>query len=319
MKTIGFPISTKENENRRAILPNDLEFVRHPEMVFIEKGYGSVLGISDGEYEMTGVNVSDRETIMRRDIIVDPKIGDADYLANLNNQTVFGWVHAVQNKHITDALIAQKLTVFAWEDMFMDGRHVFYRNNEIAGEAAVIHAYMLFGAFPNETKVAVIGRGNIARGAIKILNYMGAHVTVYDRKTENLLRKELGNFDVIVNAIVWDTTRKDHIIFEADLFRMKANSLIIDVSCDRGGAVETSKPTSIQDPIYLVHGITHYVVDHTPALFFRSTTKELSSVVKHYIDAFICSEHPVELHNSKIIEKGQIIDQRIIDFQSSLK
>ena len=114
--------------------------------------------------------------------------------------------------------------------MYHLNRHTFWRNNEIAGEAAVMHAYLLHGIFPYNTKVAVLGRGNSARGAVKTLNYMGADITVYDRRTEELFREELPKYDVVVNAILWDTSRKDHIIYKEDLKRMKRGAMIIDIS-----------------------------------------------------------------------------------------
>lgn len=317
MKTIGLPISHKENEKRRALVPSDIQYLKHPECVFIETGYGEVLGYSDEDYTCFGVQVQSREDVLKKDIICDPKIGDADYLDVLNEQTIFGWIHAVQNRDITDRIIASKLTGYAWEDMYEDGRHSFWRNNEIAGEAAVFHAYMCHGVFPYNTKAAVLGRGNIARGAIKTLNYMGAEVRQYDRKTEGLFQKELGQFDVIVNAILWDTSRKDHIIYREDLKRMKKNALIIDVACDRNGGVETSIPTTIEEPTYQVDGITHYVVDHTPSLFWKTATESLSAEFVKYIDYLIedkADNSPVlsACHN---FEYGNILDDRINKFQ----
>jgi N5-(carboxyethyl)ornithine synthase len=108
---------------------------------------------------------------------------------------------------------------------------------------------------------------------------MGADVVVYDRHTEQLLSKELGEYDVIVNALLWDTKRTDHIIYREDLKRMKKGAMIIDVSCDRAGAIETSVPTTLENPTYVVDGITHYVVDHTPSLFYKTTSKCISEVV----------------------------------------
>lgn len=318
MKTVGLPISHKENEKRRALVPSDIQYLKHPERVFIETGYGEVLGYSDEDYTRFGVQVQSREEVLKKDIICDPKIGDADYLDVLNEQTIFGWIHAVQNRDITDRIIASKLTGYAWEDMYEDGRHSFWRNNEIAGEAAVFHAYMCHGVFPYNTKAAVLGRGNIARGAIKTLNYMGAEVRQYDRKTERLFQKELGQFDVIVNAILWDTSRKDHIIYREDLKRMKKNTLIIDVACDRNGGVETSIPTTIEEPTYQVDGITHYVVDHTPSLFWKTATESLSAEFVKYIDYLIEGDFescPIlqACHN---FEKGVILDERINKFQN---
>ena len=317
MKTIGLPISHKENERRRALVPNDIQYIKHPEMIFIETGYGDVLGFTDEDYIKRGVKVGTCSEILSKDIICDPKIGDAEYLEQLNGQTIFGWVHAVQNRDITDKIIAHRLTSYAWEDMYEEGRHSFWRNNEIAGEAAVFHAYMCHGIFPYHTKAAVLGRGNIARGAIKTLNFMGAEVVQYDRKQEALFRKELDRYDVVVNGILWDTSRKDHIIYREDLKRMKHNALIIDISCDRNGGVETSVPTTIEQPIYVVDGVTHYVVDHTPTLFWKTASESLSAEFVKYADAFIedsANDNPV-LNGCHNFEKGEILDDRIRKFQ----
>ena len=318
MKTVGFVISHKENENRRALVPEDISKVKNKHLLFIEKGYGDVLGYTDDDYLSQGIGgVCSREEILKKDIICDPKVGDAEYLEQLHEQTIFGWIHAVQNRDITDKIINAKLTAFAWEDMFEMGRHVFWRNNEIAGEAAIMHAYLLHGIFPYNTKVAVLGRGNTARGAIRMLNDMGAQVCTYDRKTERLFQKELGQFDVVVNSILWDTTRKDHIIYREDLKRMKPGAMIVDISCDRAGAVETSIPTTIENPDYIIDGIRHYVVDHTPSLFYKSTSFSISKVVVSFLDYLIsdCNIEEKTLNESLIIEDGMIVDQRIIDFQ----
>lgn len=317
MKTVGLPISHKENEKRRTLIPSDIQYIAHPEQIYVETGYGEVLGFTDEDYTSLGINVASREDVLKKNIIADPKIGDADYLEQLNCQTIFGWVHAVQNRDITDKIIAHKVTSFAWEDMYENGRHSFWRNNEIAGEAAVFHAYMCHGVFPYNTKAAVLGRGNIARGAIKTLNYMGAEVIQYDRKTEHLFQKELDQFDVVVNGILWDTSRKDHIIYREDLKRMKRNALIIDVACDRNGGVETSIPTTIENPTYQVDGITHYVVDHTPSLFWKTTSESLSAEFVKYID-YLIEDKPLDcevLRHCHNFEKGQILDDRINKFQ----
>ena len=316
MKTVGFPISHKENENRRAIVPAHLAQIAHPELLFFEKGYGDILGVGDNEYAQLGCHIVPHEETLKQDIICDPKIGDADYLSDLKNQTIFGWIHATQNRDITDKLIDGGLTAYAWEKMSHKGQHVFWRNNELAGEAAVMHAFQCYGRMPYETKVAVIGRGNTARGAIKVLNMLGADVRQYDRRTEELLRDELGQYDVIVNCILWDVMRKDHIIYRDDLKRMKRNSMIIDVSCDRNGGIETSVPTTIEEPTYSVDGVLHYVVDHTPALFYKTFTWNNSEVIWPYIDELQCSECGEVLSQALITEQGEIVDPEIRKYQN---
>jgi len=317
IRTIGFPISHKENENRRAIVPKDIVSLTNPDKVYIEEGFGKVLGISDDEYSNAGCKIVSHEEVLKQDIICDPKIGDADYLEKLNNgQIIFGWIHATQNRDITDKLIKNGLTAFAWEKMFEKGRHVFWFNNELAGEAAVLNAFQCYGELPYSLNVAVIGNGNTARGAVRVLNMLGAHVMQYSRYTEELLREELSNYDVIVNCVLWDVNRKDHIISRVDLQRMKKNAMIIDVSCDRNGGIETSIPTTIESPTYYVDGVLHYVVDHTPSLFYKTFSYQNSTIIVPYINMLMnCKEDEV-LFSSKIIESGNIIDDEIIRYQN---
>ena len=322
MKSIGLIISHKENEKRRALIPADICKIRNKDKIFIEKGYGDELGLSDEDYLSQGIGgVCTRDEILRKDIICDPKIGDGEYLKDLKKQTIFGWVHAVQNREIADKIITNCLTAYAWEDMYETGRHIFWRNNEIAGEAAIMHAFLLHGLFPYNCTVAVLGRGNVARGALKTLHYLGGvNVKVYDRHTEALFRKELSEFDVVVNAILWDTRRTDHIIYRDDLKRMKKGAMIIDISCDRCGGVETSVPTEISNPVYMVDGIRHYVVDHTPSLFYKTTTMSLSEEFCKYADFLIedRAEECETLRKALIIKDGEIIDPRIISFQNRI-
>lgn len=319
MKTVGFIMSSKENEHRRAILPPDIDSIKNKTFICIESGYGRNLGYSDDDYRDLGCRILSRDEILQCDIICDPKVGDAEYLNKLKNQTVFGWVHAVQNREITNKLISNKLTAICWEDMFDDERHVFWRNNEIAGEAAIMHAFQCFGIMPYNTKVALLGRGNVSNGALKILTLLGADVTVYSRNMEHLFKKELSIYDVVVNAILWDTSREDHIIYRKDLRewkKCKQNCLIIDISCDKNGGIETCVPTTIEKPIYETEGVLHYAVDHTPSLFYRTTTISISKSVAKYIDMIIEDKLNDVLINSVEVEKGIIKDKRIIEFQN---
>ena len=316
MKTIGFVKSDKENEYRIALVPKDLRKIKNTNMIYIEKGYGNENNYSDEEYSSMGCHIVSKEEVLGKDIIVDPKIGDAKYLNSLKNKIVFGWIHAVQNRDITDCFINNKLTGYAWEEMFEEGRHVFWRNNEVAGEAAVMHALIIHGIMPYDAKVAIIGNGNTSRGAYRVLTQLGAKVKTYNRKTENLFRKEIGEFDIVVNAVLWDVTRKDHIINKKDLSRMKCGGLLIDISCDKNGAIETSVPTTINNPTYFIDGIRHYVVDHTPSLFYKTISKELSKEVSKYIDDLIEEKTNIMLEKCKIIENGVILDKNINIYQS---
>lgn len=316
MKTVGFPICHKENEKRRTVLPRHIMRMKNADKLCFEKGYGEVLGISDEEYRACGCHMISREETLDQDIICAPKIGDAEYIGRLQNQIIFGWVHATQNKELTDQLVQGKITAYAWEKMYDRGRHVFWKNNELAGEAAVLHAFQCYGKMPYEVKAAVLGRGNTARGAIKILNKLGASVTQYNRNTVELFKEELSKYDVVVICVLWDITRKEHIIYKSDLSEMKRGSMIIDVSCDKNGAVETSVPTTIDDPTYMVEGILHYVVDHTPAIFYKTFTYCNSEILYPYLDQLIEGKEDKVLQDAQIVREGKIIDPEIVKFQN---
>lgn len=316
MKTVGFPISQKENEKRRALVPQDVAKLKYPGQLYIESGYGDVLGYSDADYEAQGCHIANFASVISCDIICDAKIGDEPFLKDLKEgQIVFGWVHAVQHRDITDAIALKNGTAYCWEDMFEAGRHSFWRNNEIAGEAAILHAFQCWGKMAYDCNVAVIGRGNVARGALKILDKLGAKVTTYDRRTEKKFQAELGHYDVLVNGILWDTSRTDHIIYKEDLKRLRPGALIIDISCDTNGGVETSRSTTIEEPTYVLDGVMHYVVDHTPSLFYKTVSESLSAEVVKYLDQLIEDRPGEVLLACRSIHEGQILDPRIIDFQ----
>src|SRR5690625_2812817 len=200
------------------------------------------------------------------------------------------------------------------------GRLVFWRNKAIGGESARMHASTWHGNMPYATTVACFGRGTVATGSTRLLARLGAQVSVYDRRTEELLSKELGKFDVIVNAITWDTTRTDHIIYKKDLERMKHDAFIIDISCDEAMAIETSKPTTVDNPTYFVDGILHYAVDHTPSLFYKTATDTISREVIKYLPFIMNSQETTDqvLKPAVIIEKGKIRDKKIIKQQLQL-
>lgn len=321
MKTIGFVISHKNNEKRRALLPNDISKIKNPQQLFFEEGYGESVGFSDEEYAKYGCNIAPRCEALKCDIICDVKLGDAEYLEEVDsNKMLFGWAHAVQGIEFTNSVLKNDHTVLAWEEIFEGGRYIFYRNREVAGEAAILQAYRYSGKMPYDTRVAVLGNGQTAKGALRILHGLGADVDVYGRKLENLFKEKMYEYDVIVNCVMWDTSREDRIIYKEDLKKFKKGTLIIDVSCDPYLEIETSHPTTIDAPVYEVDGVIHYAVDNTPAMYPITVTKVLSEGISKYIDVLINRDvdaYPDNLKEAVVIKSGHIIDRRITEFRES--
>lgn len=314
MNTIGFVISRKKNEKRRAIVPEDIKNIKNKKNVYIEKGYGEILGITDEEYKNMGVNVVPLNEVLTQDIICDPKIGEADYIEKLSsNQIIFGWMHAESNSDLVEKIINKKITAIAWEEMYHLNRHVFWKNNEIAGETAILHAFTLLGKSPSDCYVALIGKGNVSMGAYRMLSSLSSKVKIFDRKNVSNIREELQNFDMVVNGVLWDKKRNDHLIYRDDLKKFKKLSMIVDISCDESGAIETSKPTTFENPIYSVDNVIHYVVDHTPTIFSHSVTNNISSEICKYIDVLIEDKiiQNLTLSDAIIASNGSIKDIKL--------
>ncbi len=167
---------------------------------------------------------------------------------------------------------------------------------------------------PYDCKVAIIGNGQTAKGAMRILHGLGATIDVYGRKLETLFRKKMYDYDVIVNCVMWDISRKDHLIYKEDLKKMKANSMIIDVSCDPYLGIETSHATTIDDPVYEVDGVIHYSVDNTPAMFPFTVTKVLSEGCARIFDDVIEDNYTEPLKTAIVIDKGHIVSDSVRSF-----
>jgi N5-(carboxyethyl)ornithine synthase len=317
-KSMGFVVSSKENERRRALLPPEVAQLRRADRLLFEAGYGEAMGYGDDDYRQGGAHIVTREEAFAQPIVCNPKPLQPDEFGLLKQgQMLFGWIHAVQNRAAVDYLVTGRHSAVAWEDMYDRGRHVFWRNNEIAGEVGVWHALMQWGRTADGRRVAVLGRGNVARGAVRTLDRLGAQVTVFSHEMEPLFRDVFHEFDIVVNAVLWDVFRTDRLLWRDDLPRMRSGSMIIDLSCDEGLEIETSRGTTIEAPLYFEHGVAHYAVDHTPALVWKTASESISSALAPYIDVMIeerATDDPV-LGPAIIIRNGVIADERITRFQ----
>lgn len=320
MKTMGLLISHKNNEKRRAILPEQVRELRHPDMLYVEEGYGLSVNVPDEDYRAAGANIVSREDALKCDILTDVKLGDGDYFRSVEkNKILFGWAHAVQMTDFTSAALEMDHTVIAWEEIFEDGRYIFYRNREIAGESGVLQALAYYPKMPYECRAAIIGTGQTARGAMRVLFGLGATIEAFNIRQEKLFKRRMGEFDLIVNCVLWNTSRKDRLIYREDLKKLKPGAMIIDISCDPNLEIETSRPTTIDDPVYVVDGILHYAVDNTPAMHPLTVTGSISEGIRPYIDILIEREvpdYPENLVPAVQILNGHILDWRITEFRT---
>jgi len=318
MINIGFIISHKNNERRRALLPGELKDIANVGRLCFEEGYGESVGYRDEEYAAMGARIVSRREALSCDAIVDVKLGDADFLEEIApGRLLIGWAHAVQKVDFTSAAIRGGHTVLAWEEIYDRGRYIFYKNREIAGEAAILHGFRYSGKMPYDARVAIIGNGQTSKGAYRILAGLGAEVDIYSRKHERYFRQHMEDYDVLVNCVMWDTSRTDRLIYKEDLKRLRKGTLIIDVSCDPEMEIETSHATTIDDPVYEVDGIIHYAVDNTPAMFPHTVTHNLSRAFAPYVDGIVTGEYPKGIRQAIVIDAGRILDNNIIRFRQA--
>lgn len=136
-----------------------------------------------------------------------------------------------------------------------------------------------------------------------------------EEKFENLFKQKMYDYDVLVNCVMWDTSRSDRIIYREDIKRMKPGTLIIDVSCDKALEIETSIPTTIDNPVYEVDGVIHYVVDNTPAMYPYTVTKVLSNELSKYVDCLVEDKCSEIMQKAMVVENGHILHDNIIEFR----
>ena len=333
MLKIGvFKTSLKKNERRVPVYPE--HFPRFPEtlrkqMVF-EKDYGKDYGFHDGYFEGLGAAIAERKDLFAEcELLVLPKPLPEDLVQMKKNQVLFGWAHVVQQKAMTQAAIDRKLTIIAWEAMHCWSAagdrlmHIFYKNNEIAGYASVLHCLQLLGMdghYGPRRKVVILSYGSVSRGAIYALHGRGFNnIHVYTRRPPHLvadqnpdvyygqyyygennalmaknpdgkeqtLIEELSDADIICNGILQDTNKPVMFVREQDIQKLKSRSLIIDISCDEGMGFSFARPTTFSNPVFQVGDkITYYSVDHTPTYLWNAASREISKALMPFL-AFV--------------------------------
>ena len=203
--TIGVTGTSKKKDERRvAIHPEHLpripEYIRH-QMIF-EEGYGVPFGITDQELATQVGGISTRSELLANNdlvIIAKPVLEDLEELHE--GGTLWGYPHCAQQREITQVAIDRKQTLIAFEDMFVwgpdgeAGRHSFYKNNEMAGYCAVLHALQLKGIdghYGNQRKVVIFSFGAVSRGAIYALKAHGFRdITICIQRPDHEVREEV--------------------------------------------------------------------------------------------------------------------------------
>lgn len=349
--------SRKTDERRYPIHPEHLvripEYLRH--RLIFEEGYGAAFNISDDEIAAQTGGIATRHEILAdigAVIIAKPVLADLEELRE--GGILWGYVHCVQQREITQAALDRKLTLIAFEDMFVwspkgqVGRHTFYKNNEMAGYCAVIHALQLKGIdghYGNQRKVIIFSFGAVSRGAIYALKAHGFRdITICIQRPDHEVREEvldchyvkvregqqgearmvvvehdgtirpltelIRETDIIVNGTFQETDHPTNFVIESEAASLKPNCLIIDVSCDEGMGFFFAKPTSFQAPMFQYNTIDYYAVDHTPSYLWESATRSISAALIVYLENVL--EGRKHWQQNETIRRAINIDEGVI-------
>lgn len=359
--------SKKEDERRLPIHPEHLK--RLPESIrrqlIFENGYGAPFNIADKEIaEQTGGMAARAEILSDIGSVIIAKPILSDLMELKEGGILWGYPHCAQQMQVTQAAIDRKQTLIAFEDMFVwtpsgqVGRHTFYKNNELAGYSAVIHALQLKGIdghYGNQRKVIIFSFGAVSRGAIYALKAHGFRdITICIQRPDHMVREEVldvnyvrirkgeGNeprllivehdglerplldlineSEIIINGTYQDIDDPINFVNEDEKSKLKAGTLIIDVSCDEGMGFYFAKPTSFKNPMISVDKIDYYAVDHTPSYFWESATRSISAALIVHLPSMISGraswKQNKTIQNAINIDEGVVIKDTILRFQS---
>jgi len=357
--------SKKIDERRIPIHPEHL--LRLPEEVrrqlIFEEGYGVPFGIEDSEIAELTNGIATRHELLAdvgRVIIPKPVLSDLQELRE--GGILWGWPHCVQQREITQTAIDRKQTLIAFEDMFVwgpngqIGRHTFYKNNEIAGYCAVLHALQLKGIdghYGNQRKTIIFSFGAVSRGAIYALKARGFRdITICILRPDHEVREEvldchyvrmkkgidgdmlyiehdgtekslldlISQSDIIVNGTYQDPDHPILFVAEKDIARLRPNCLIIDVSCDEGMGFYFAKPTTFKQPMIKIGMVDYYAVDHTPSYLWESASRSISAALIVHLPDVIAGRESWQKNESIRqainIDKGVIQKPNILSFQN---
>jgi alanine dehydrogenase len=315
---IGIPKETAFQENRVALIPDAVNvLVDNSHEVAVETKAGEGSKYSDNDFSEAGAKiVYEKEEVYKAPIIIkSAPVVEADIPHLHMNQTIISPIHlSILKKNIIEEMMAKRVTAFAFENIKDDsGTYPIVRSmSEIAGSAAMLIAGQYLGSPYNgkgvllggisgipPTKVVIIGAGVVGECATRTALAMGASVKVFDNNVYRLKRlqnnlgmrvwtsviepkilaKQLKTCEVAVGALSTGEGRSPIVVTEEMVTNMRAGSVIIDVSIDRGGCFETSEITTHEKPTFLKHDVIHYCVPNIASGFARTASHAISNVL----------------------------------------
>ncbi|MEP3838188.1 MAG: alanine dehydrogenase [Algibacter sp.] len=319
---IGVPIEIKNNENRVGMTPSGVfELTKRNHSVYIQKNAGFNSGFLDEDYIGAGATILDtiEEVYGIAEMIVKVKEPiEPEYKLIKEDQIVFTYFHFASSEVLTNAMIDSKAICIAYETVEdADGSlPLLIPMSEVAGrmsvqqgakylEKPIMGRGILLGGIPGvpPAKVLVLGAGVVGLQAARMASGLGASVHVLDINMKALrhvsdvmpnnvisefsseynIRKHIVDSDLIIGGVLIKGAKAPKLITRDMLKEMRPGTVMVDVAVDQGGCFETTKPTTHQDPTYIIDEVVHYSVANMPGAVPYTSTMGLTNVTLPYV------------------------------------
>ncbi len=318
---VGVPKEIKTNENRVALVPAGAESLAGDgHTLLVEQGAGLGSGFSDDAYRAVGaqvVNGADAVWAKAELILKVKEPIEAEWPRMRKGQVLFTYFHFAASEPLTRAVIKSGCVAIAYETVQLSTGELplLTPMSEVAGRMAVQEGAkylekvfggsgILLGGVPGvlPAEVLIIGGGVVGTNAAKMAAGLGAHVTLLDVSLDRLrylsdvlapnvdllysnrhnILDQLKRADLVIGAVLLPGAKAPNLVRRGDLKLMKSGSVIVDVAVDQGGCIETTKPTTHEQPTYMVDGILHYAVANMPGGLPRTSTLALTNATFPY-------------------------------------
>ncbi|MEM8999360.1 MAG: alanine dehydrogenase [Bacteroidota bacterium] len=319
---IGVPKEIKNNENRVGMTPAGVfELTKNNHTVYVQSNAGKGSGFFDKDYQQAGATILDTigQVYAMSDMIVKVKEPIAEeYELVQKGQIVFTYFHFASSEVLTKAMIDSKSICIAYETVEDEEGTLplLTPMSEVAGRMAIQQGAkylekpvkgrgVLLGGVPGVApgRVLILGAGVVGIQAAKMAAGLGAHVTIMDINMKRLryvndvmpnhvvtdfsneysIRRHLKTHDLIVGGVLLKGAKAPNLITRDMLKEMRPGTVIVDVAVDQGGCVETSRPTTHEDPIYIIDDVVHYCVANMPGAVPYTSTIALTNVTLPYV------------------------------------
>jgi len=350
---IGLPKEIKDNEYRVAMTPGAVRQVAEEgHRVVVEEGAGEGSGFQDDEYRQAGASlVSVADPVWEADLVVkvkEPQPSEFDLMRP--GLVLFTYLHLAAEKNVTLAMLERGVTGIAYETVETpDGKlPLLVPMSQVAGRMAVQvgSRYLekthggrgkLLGGVPGvrPADVTILGAGVVGTNAAQIALGMGAHVMLLDVNADRLqyldqvlagrlttlsanpvnIGEAVRRADLFIGAVLLKGAKAPRLVTGEMIRSMEPGSVVVDVSVDQGGCVETIVPRTHSDPTYVVDGVIHYGVTNMPGAVPRTSTYALSNATLPYIMKMM-RQGPLEaLRGDLALRKGVNTHQGKITYE----